>query len=288
MIEAFGQLYMYFLILMGVAIGKGFALVGYGFKGFLGGAFFTIGLGMISFTFAAILLVIFVNVALKSISGKANKFLIPLIVLGLVIDIFRYTGNTEDNKPNRDDKNDHELVEKNQVEKDNTISFNEENEIDNNMTEPNEVIDSVKDTSLETKIIETQTTKANLDTVPVPGAINTVESARDQISYLIYSYLDAYTSGDIPSLEYYVYPSTVFYSEQLNYMNSLNAQGVVVELINYTINSMEQVAGNKYQVAVDEFYTIDKPQKGFSDSTQTSLYTIELIDGEFYITALEI
>ncbi|MDM5251006.1 hypothetical protein [Lysinibacillus sp. G4S2] len=287
MIEAFGQLYMYFLILMGVAIGIGFALVGYGFKGFLGGAFFTIGLGMISFTFAAILLVIFVNVALKSISGKANKFLIPLIVLGLVIDIFRYTGNTEDNKPNRDDKNDYELVEKNQVEEDNTVSSNEENEVGSN-TEPNEVIDPVKDTSLETKIIETQTTKADLDTVPVPGAINTVESARYQISYLIYSYLDAYTSGDIPSLEYYVHPSTPFYSEQLNYMNSLNAQGVVVELIDYTINSIEQIAVNKYQITVDEFYTIDKPQKGLSDATQTSLYTIELIDGEFYITALEI
>lgn len=286
MVELFGQLYMYFLIFMGVGIGIGFALLGYGFKGFLAGAFFTIALGMISFTFAAILLVIFVNVALKSISGKANKFLIPLIVLGLVIDIFRYTGNTEDNMPKRDDRNDHELVDKNQAEEDNTVTSNEE--IDSNITEPNEVIDPGKDTSLETKIIETQTTKADLDTVPVPGAINTVESARDQISYLIYSYLDAYTSGDTPSLEYYVYPSTDFYSEQLNYMNSLNAQGVVVELINYTIKSMEQVAVNKYQVTVSEFYTIDKPQKGFSDSTQTSLYTIELIDGEFYITALEI
>lgn len=286
MIEAFGQLYMYFLILMGVGIGIGFALVGYGFKGFLGGAFFTIALGMISFTFAAILLAIFVNVALKSFSGKANKFLIPLIVLGLVIDIFRYTGSTEDNKPKRDDKNDHELVEKNQVEEDNTVSSNEENEIDSNITKPNEVIDPVEDTSLETKIIETRAIKADLDTVPVPGAINTVESARDQISYLIYSYLEAYTSGDISSLEYYVHPSTLFYSEQLNYMNSLNAQGVVVELIDYTINSIEQIAVNKYQVTVDEFYTIDKPQKGFSDTTQTSLYTIELINGEFYITAL--
>jgi len=145
-----------------------------------------------------------------------------------------------------------------------------------------------KSTEAEVEVSQVESTPADLDTVPVVGSNNTEESARDQISYLVYYYLEAYTAGDTSSLEYYVYPSSSFYSEQEDYMNSLHSRGIVLEVIDYSILALEQTAANIYEVAVEEYYTIDNPEKGFSDTSQISNYTVELIDGEFYITALAI
>lgn len=128
----------------------------------------------------------------------------------------------------------------------------------------------------------------DLDEVPVQGANNTAESARDQIGYLLMYYLQTYTDGDTASLGNYVYPSSAFYSEQQTYMESLNSRGIVLDLIDYELISIEQIADKKYEVNADEYYTIDNPEKGFSDTKQTSKYTVELIDGEFYITAVKL
>lgn len=429
MVELFGELYMYFLLFIGVVIGIGFALLGYGFKGFLAGAFFTIALGMISFTFAAIILVVFVNVALKPISKKANKFLISLIILGLVIDVFRYTYNP-DNKSNVEVDNDHEQVVKGQSEynldqldgpaaalveawradgmtdddilkqiadfmnvdgtelyydkeskkrierlqkykldgtehtlkefmdllNEQTVwsdiglatdlvhtqaeypsNYSEEAHIlaiSENSKEPefkilmyvdDEIISVYKiksndseafnhDAEVALKLIyedkvnpqkEAEETELpakqtdveedensssdvisqdDLDSIPVPGANNTTESARDQIGYLITYYLQAYVEGDSTSLGYYVYSSSAFYSEQERYIQELKSKGIVLDLINYNIVAIEQLTDKKYEVNVEEYYTIDNPDKGFSDTEQNSKYTVELIEGEFYIT----
>ena len=128
----------------------------------------------------------------------------------------------------------------------------------------------------------------SLDVIPAVGTFNTVESARDQISYVIYYYLQTYTSGDTSSLEYYVHKSSNFYSEQMTYMESLNSRGIILDLIDYDILSMEQVGDTLYKVIVEEYYTIDNPEKGFNDTQQQSEYTVELIDGDFFITSLEI
>lgn len=130
--------------------------------------------------------------------------------------------------------------------------------------------------------------QGDLDSIPVPGANNTTESARDQIGYLITYYLQAYVDGDTTSLGYYVCPSTAFYSEQERYMQSLKSKGIVLDLVDYNVASIEQLSDKKYEVSVAEYYTIDSPEQGFSDTEQNSKYTVELIDGEFYITGLEI
>lgn len=128
----------------------------------------------------------------------------------------------------------------------------------------------------------------DLDSIPVPGANNTTESARDQIGYVITYYLQAYVDGNTTSLGYYVYPSTAFYSEQERYMQSLKSKGIVLDLVDYNVASIEQLSDKKYEVNVAEYYTIDSPEQGFSDTEQNSKYPVELIDGEFYITGLEI
>ena len=130
--------------------------------------------------------------------------------------------------------------------------------------------------------------QSDLDSIPVPGANNTSESARDQIGYLITYYLQAYVDRDTTSLGYYVYPSSAFYSEQERYMQSLKSKGTILDLIDYNVDAIEQLSEKKYEVNVVEYYTIDNPEKGFSDTEQNGKYTVELIDGEFYITGLEI
>ncbi|MEK4023677.1 MULTISPECIES: hypothetical protein [Sporosarcina] len=64
-------------------------------------------------------------------------------------------------------------------------------------------------------------------------------------------------------------------------MNSLNSRDV--ELIDHSISSMEKLAPNKYKVTVNEQYSIYEPEKWYSESSQTSHYTVDLLDGSFYI-----
>ena len=130
--------------------------------------------------------------------------------------------------------------------------------------------------------------QSDLDSIPVLGANNTTESARDQIGYLITYYLQAYVDGDTTSLGYYVYPSSEFYSEQERYMQSLKSKEIVLDLIDYNVAAIEQLSEKKYEVNVVENYTMDNPEQGFSGMEQNGKYTVELIDGEFYITGLEI
>ncbi|WP_042478450.1 TcaA NTF2-like domain-containing protein [Bacillus ndiopicus] len=130
--------------------------------------------------------------------------------------------------------------------------------------------------------------QSDIDSVPVPEANNTMESAREQIGYLITYYLQTYADGDTASLGHYVYPESLFYSEQERYMKSLHTKGIVLDLIDYNVTVIEQLSEKMYEVDVNEYYTIDNPEQGFSDTEQTSKYTVELIDGEFYITGLEI
>lgn len=109
-----------------------------------------------------------------------------------------------------------------------------------------------------------------------------------ELNYLIDSYLFAYTNGDVDSLGYFVDSSSKFYNQQLEYVESLNSRGITVNLIDYNIVSIEPLSEKKYQVIVDEQFSIDNPNKGISDVTQTSIYTVQLINGETYITNLEV
>ncbi|WP_102272126.1 TcaA NTF2-like domain-containing protein [Cytobacillus massiliigabonensis] len=168
------------------------------------------------------------------------------------------------------------------IDKDRTVSFMYPNGDVDEVTPYGETVTSTQGDT------QNETSQADLDVVPVQGANNTAESARDQIGYLIMYYLQTYTDGDTASLGNYIYPSSAFYSEQENYMESLNSRGIVLDLIDYELISIEQIADKKYEVNADEYYTIDHPEKGLSDTKQTSKYTVELIDGEFYITGVEL
>lgn len=149
-----------------------------------------------------------------------------------------------------------------------------------------EKVDEKEEKSTESAAEKTSSPiKIDLDTVPVPGADNAVESTRDQISYVIYYYLETYTDLDTTHLDVYIHPSSAFYSDQKKYMETLNSRDVEIELLNHTITSIDELAANKYKVTVQEEYSIYDPDKGFSEPTQTSHYTVELIDGSFYITA---
>lgn len=167
------------------------------------------------------------------------------------------------------------------VEEDDNITFYEEP-----VEEMKRHNDDVNDN--ESKLDDTQSVQADLDTVPVLGAFNTTESAREQISYLISAYLEVYTTEQVLQLIHYIHPSSPFYQEQVSYMESINKQGIDIQLIDYFIISMEQITENRYGVKIEEQYAIDHPEKGDSEIQQTSKYTVELIDGEFYISGLEI
>ncbi|POZ54505.1 hypothetical protein LYSIN_03840 [Lysinibacillus sphaericus] len=57
-------------------------------------------------------------------------------------------------------------------------------------------------------------------------------------------------------------------------------------VIDYSIPFIYSINKDKYLVTVEEYYAIDNPEKGFNDTI--SKFTVELIDGEFYITDLEL
>lgn len=129
-------------------------------------------------------------------------------------------------------------------------------------------------------------TIATLDTVPYPGSVNTVETAREQISYLLYAYLVQYTSFDTYNLDTTVYYETDFYNQQVAYMDSLFDRGIMLDLIDYTIVDMKQLSETKFTAITREDYIIYYADDSYKDVTQTATYTIELINGEFYITNL--
>lgn len=61
-------------------------------------------------------------------------------------------------------------------------------------------------------------------------------------------------------------------------MQSLKSKGIVLDVIDYNIAAIGQPSEKKYEVNVVEYYKIDNPEQGFSDTEQNSKYTVELID----------
>ena len=97
-----------------------------------------------------------------------------------------------------------------------------------------------------------------------------------------------YTGGDTASLEFTVHPSSQFYQNQISYMNSLQKRDMRLEVIDYSLLSIDVVNQNKYYVTTEEYYTVNRNEQIESTPQQISKYTVELIDGEFYITDLEL
>lgn len=128
----------------------------------------------------------------------------------------------------------------------------------------------------------------DVDTNSVDEASYIEETTSSQIIDLVGYFLQNYVEGDISNLEYFVHPLTNFYSEHKDYMESLKNRGINVELIDFSIKEIKQLSENKYVVKSEEYFTIDNPEKGYRETEQTSTYTIEWIDGEFYITGYSV
>lgn len=110
----------------------------------------------------------------------------------------------------------------------------------------------------------------------------------EQIEGVIANYLNTYASGDTMSLAYYVDIDSAFYEEQLSYMASLNDRGVMLYLLNHSIDSINYVNDTTYKVTVYETYGIDHPENQYKEVSQTAIYTVEQIAGEWMITALSL
>lgn len=149
---------------------------------------------------------------------------------------------------------------------------------------------SDNETTAQSKSEETtdSTTGVGLDAVPFEDANDTKLSGRDQIEQLLSNYLVAYTSNDISDLSSYVDGNSDFYASQTDYMSSLYNRGITVTLDDFAVLQMKQTSDDMFSVKVEEKYTIDNPQSGTKTLSQIGTYTVELVDGEFYIFHLQL
>lgn len=114
-----------------------------------------------------------------------------------------------------------------------------------------------------------------------------VEVSFDRVDEFLWYYLKAYADGDIQSLDEYIATSSPFYASQKSYMEKLNNQGIELEFVDHDLIELEEIGQNKYKVIVDEYFTLYHPEDGTKDISQTPIYTMEVLDGDLYLTDLK-
>lgn len=125
--------------------------------------------------------------------------------------------------------------------------------------------------------------ESTLDESVVPKAKNTEDSARTQIDTAIKQYVTMYVEGDIEQLEEVVHPTAPFYEMQYITMEEANMEGVKMTLVDYKIKDIKAFDGQMYHVLVEESFKIKAPSAKEETKNQTMMYTMQLIDGDFYI-----
>lgn len=98
----------------------------------------------------------------------------------------------------------------------------------------------------------------------------------------------AVNTGDTSSMEYYISENSSFYKTQTDYAMSLYEKGTTLDLIDYTVGTPEKIADYTYQVAVDESFSIYTMDGLSKDTSYTSLYEVKNLQGEWYITNMEV
>lgn len=98
----------------------------------------------------------------------------------------------------------------------------------------------------------------------------------------------AYDQLDETYLADIIYVDSPFYQEQYSYVQSLQEKGTSVVSNGKTITDMFYIRNNQYTVYSTEGFTIYKSSGEINTVEQNSVYTVELINGEFYITDLEL
>ena len=120
-----------------------------------------------------------------------------------------------------------------------------------------------------------------------PSQQSSIDEDAKSLEEVIRNYLYTYSAGNITALSSYVSSASSFYSEQLAYMDSLSSRGIHVSILDYEITDIQQPSELEYRVKVSEDYEINNPN-GTKQVSQVATYTIEVINGEYFITNLEI
>ena len=114
------------------------------------------------------------------------------------------------------------------------------------------------------------------------------QEAESEISSLLRDYLTIYSYGYVDSLSSVVSTESAFYGQQTKYLQSLIDKNTQAEIDEYDIVSIQENGVGSYTVTVDEVYTIYQPDANPKEVKQKSIYTVKLIDDEFYITGFKL
>lgn len=107
-------------------------------------------------------------------------------------------------------------------------------------------------------------------------------------SEIIPSFLHVYVSGDTESLAKYVYDQSPFYTSHLNVMKKNEETGTTVELLLVTIDNIEILEENKFIVTTSEEFKVTTPAKKQTTPSQKTKYTVQFVQGQLYITDLNL
>lgn len=164
--------------------------------------------------------------------------------------------------------------EKVAAEEEKEVATKEESEID----APEEATEESNDESTFEEVEE-----STVDESVVPKAKNKEDSARVQIDAALKKYLTIYAEGDMEKLEEIVHPSSPFYEMQYVAMEASNIEGIITTLVEYKIKDIKAFDGQMYNVSVEETFKVKDSSAKEETKKQTLMYTLQLIDGDFYI-----
>ncbi|MBM7697848.1 TcaA NTF2-like domain-containing protein [Kurthia huakuii] len=98
---------------------------------------------------------------------------------------------------------------------------------------------------------------------------------------------DAMYNGDTSEMSGTVSPSSAFYTSQKQYIENSYDKGTYVEEKGNTITNYTKISDIRYDVAVNENYTIYKSDSSTKEAAYTNVYTMEKFEDGWYITGLK-
>ena len=114
------------------------------------------------------------------------------------------------------------------------------------------------------------------------------QEAELKIASLIGDYLTIYSYGYVNVLDTVISKDSVFFAQQTKYLQDLIDKDIQTEIGDFNIISLKETSIGSYTVTVDERYTIYKPNADPKEVKQKSIYTVNLINGNYYITGFKL
>lgn len=113
------------------------------------------------------------------------------------------------------------------------------------------------------------------------------EEIDDLISSYVFDFEYAVNEGDSDYITDYISPTSDFYDQQLEFVQDLYERDTAVELQHYEMVDRDKVNDDTYKATFYEEFNMynsgDETEKSFEN-----VYTVERIDGEFFITDLKV